>query len=230
MLPTLRGWNKLQLAAGNAVAATDAVLRPARRADLADRAPCTSSGDTSDCTKLNCPIGQTYLQNEPPRNRPSTTKAARSSRWRSRPSTTDCPRERRPRKPRGKATQQATPKPLAPQPARPARGRPAAAPGQRARQQERTGHAEDVADGEQAEDDAGRASESRAGRPARFIAPTCGPRRPSKIRATAEAAAAPAGPAGRVAIGGSGRATGPARDRNRPLVSLMTRLVCCGDS
>src|SRR4029453_1585605 len=36
----------------------------------------TSSGETSDCTKLNCPIGQTYLQNAAPRKKPSITKAA----------------------------------------------------------------------------------------------------------------------------------------------------------
>src|SRR5208283_1512463 len=36
-----------------------------------------SSGETSDCTKLNCPMGQTYLQKAAPRNQPSMTKAAR---------------------------------------------------------------------------------------------------------------------------------------------------------
>src|SRR5213596_1070795 len=36
----------------------------------------TSSGETSDCTKLNCPMGQTYLQKAAPRKKPSMTKAA----------------------------------------------------------------------------------------------------------------------------------------------------------
>jgi hypothetical protein len=36
----------------------------------------TSSGDIAEATKLNCPIGQSHLQNEACRNRASTTKAA----------------------------------------------------------------------------------------------------------------------------------------------------------
>src|SRR4051794_33491538 len=35
----------------------------------------TSRGETIDCTKLNCPIGQTYLQNAASRNTPSITSA-----------------------------------------------------------------------------------------------------------------------------------------------------------
>ena len=35
-----------------------------------------SSGEMSDCTKLNWPIGQTYLQKDAPRKKPSITKAA----------------------------------------------------------------------------------------------------------------------------------------------------------
>src|SRR5690606_36165409 len=37
---------------------------------------CTPPGETSDCTKLNWPTGQTYLQNVPPRNSVSMVKAA----------------------------------------------------------------------------------------------------------------------------------------------------------
>ena len=40
------------------------------------REPTFPNGETSDCTKLNWPIGQTYLQNAAPRKKPSIANAA----------------------------------------------------------------------------------------------------------------------------------------------------------
>ena len=75
MLPALRGRNRFSSQPGMP-------SRPRMQsfvrhdAQTAGSRTLTSSGETSDCTKLNWPIGQRYLQKEAPRNRPSMTKAA----------------------------------------------------------------------------------------------------------------------------------------------------------
>ena len=74
-LPSLRGWYRCISQPGIAFAAADALFR-VTRAHTAGWRTLTSSGETSDCTKLNCPIGHTYLQNAAPLKQLSTTNAA----------------------------------------------------------------------------------------------------------------------------------------------------------
>ena len=75
MLPALRGWNRCSSQPGMpSRPRMQSLVR--HDAQTAGSRTLTSSGETSDCTKLNWPIGQTYLQKEAPRKRPSMTKAA----------------------------------------------------------------------------------------------------------------------------------------------------------
>ena len=54
----------MQFAAGNAVACRECSPSCGRSRTRCGSRTLTSSGETSDCTKLNWPIGQTYLQND----------------------------------------------------------------------------------------------------------------------------------------------------------------------
>ena len=71
----LAGLVQVQLAAGDVVSAADAVFGLTGRTH-ARVAHLDFQGETNDCTKLNWPIGQTYLQKDAPRKKPSMTKAA----------------------------------------------------------------------------------------------------------------------------------------------------------
>ena len=112
----------------------------------------------------------------------------RSSRWRSRRSPTGCPRAQRPRSSTETARSSATASHLLR--SQRGHGRPARQPaaGERARQRERTGHAEDVARHQAAPESTGRASESTAGRRPDSSRRLAGRARPSKMMTAASIA------------------------------------------
>ena len=92
-----------RLTSRNIIPSPDAVLRPARRTDNRIADTDFSRRSVSDCTKLNWPIGHTYLQKD--RSGKETVDRGeaqpRSRQSRSRRSTTGCSKERTPRTPRG---------------------------------------------------------------------------------------------------------------------------------
>src|SRR4029077_9760117 len=74
-LPCLRGWKRSSPHPGTtAPPRMHSLVR--HEAQTAGSRTLTSSGETSDCTKLNWPIGQTYLQKAASVKKLSTTNAA----------------------------------------------------------------------------------------------------------------------------------------------------------
>ena len=67
--------NHDQVGAGSRLS-SNAVLGVASGADVGSRT-FTSKGESVEATKLNCPMGQTNLQNDACLKRPSTTSTAR---------------------------------------------------------------------------------------------------------------------------------------------------------
>ena len=67
---------QMELTSRNAFPPTDTVLGLRTTSHATESRTWISTGEMSDCTKLNWPIGQTYLQKDAPEKNPSITKAA----------------------------------------------------------------------------------------------------------------------------------------------------------
>ena len=149
MLPVFRGWNRCSSQPG--MPSRPRMQSFVRHAvQTAGSRTFTSSGETSDCTKLNCPIGQTYLQKTPPRKKPSIAKAAAKYPKAIQPSSAGLSHSESLVSPEEKH-EQCTASHLLRKPPRPVPARRQPSPGQTSRERERAGQAKHVSQREQAE-------------------------------------------------------------------------------